>query len=376
MLKPLPSTTERKNRFPCWFEGFVWLIYVCMYKYSYYVDWADIPSPVHSSDFPYPQLCLYAIAMTLYVIPFYRYIGPWLLKKKRYGWFVVILLLYFGVVSKWSAAAVAFSFRELVQDPGLHHFFIRNFAYSKMVLPALFGWNANILFTDVIAFLSILFVRYAFENERTKYLVEKDNLVLQLESLKAQLHPHFLFNTLNNIYGMSLTGNKETPAFILRLSDMMRFILYDCQQNTVPLEKDIAFLDNYLEMEKQRYPSANIQFSVEGNPDNLSIAPLLFIQFVENSFKHGAHRFNDTGFIHGSLKVQDRSVAFTIKNDVFAASPSSPLIPLREGDKNSLYGGVGIENVRKRLQLYYREKHTLSINQHKDIFEVTLTIQL
>jgi CheY-like chemotaxis protein len=221
-----------------WFELFVWLIYVCLYKYSYYVDWADVPSPVHSSDFPHSQLCLYAIAMTLYVIPFYRYIGPWLLKRKRYGWFVVILL-YFGVVSKWSAAAVAFSFRELVQDPGLHHFFVRNFAYSKMVLPTLFGWNSNILFTDIIAFLSITFVRYAFENERTKYLVEKDNLVLQLESLKAQLHPHFLFNTLNNIYGMSLTGNKETPAFILRLSDMMRFILYDCQQNTVPLEKEI-----------------------------------------------------------------------------------------------------------------------------------------
>ena len=380
MIKLLKLPRTHKNSFPYWFELSVWLVYVCMYKYSYYVDWANIPNPDYNNDLPHPQLCLYAIAMTLYVIPFYRYIGPWLLKRKRYGWFVLTIILYFGVVSKWSNLAVSFSFKELVQQSDLHHYFARNFAYAKSVLFLLFGWNTNILLTDIIAFLSITFVRYAFENERKKYLVEKDNLVLQLESLKAQLHPHFLFNTLNNIYGMSLTGNKETPAFILRLSDMMRFILYDCQQNTVPLEKDIAFLENYLEMEKKRYPSADIQFSVEGNPDGLSIAPLLFIQFVENSFKHGAHRFNDTGFIHGSLRVVEKKLVFTIRNDVFATSP--PTSPLMEGGRKhsplseTLYGGVGIENVRKRLQLYYPEKHTLAINRNNDTFEVVLTINL
>jgi LytS/YehU family sensor histidine kinase len=103
---------------------------------------------------------------------------------------------------------------------------------------------------------------------------------------------------------------------------------------------------------------------------------LLFIQFVENSFKHGAHRFNDTGFIYGSLRVVEKKLVFTIKNDVFASLPSSPLIPLREGDKNSPYGGVGIDNVRKRLQLYYPEKHTLAINRNNDTFEVVLTINL
>lgn len=383
MPKQLKSLTTRKSRFPYWFELTVWLLYVCMYKYSFYVDWAGIPNPARD-NFPDPQLCLYAIAMTLYVIPFYRYLAPWLLSRKRYGWFVLSIILYFGVGCKWSNLVVSFTFKELVQQPDLHHFFAQNFAIAKSVLFMLFGWNSNILFTDIIAFLSITFVRFAFDNERKKYLLEKDNLVLQLESLKAQLHPHFLFNTLNNIYGMSLTGNKETPAFILRLSDMMRFILYDCQQHTVPLEKDIAFLENYLEMEKKRYPSANIQFSVEGNPDHQSIAPLLFIQFVENSFKHGAHRFNDTGFIHGSLNVVDKKLVFMIKNDVFASSPTPPLKERRgkpststfDGQNGFYYGGVGIENVRKRLQLYYPEKYTLAINRNKDVFEVILTIQL
>jgi LytS/YehU family sensor histidine kinase len=340
-----------------------------MYKYSYYVDWAHIPTD-GPGVFPQPQLCLYAICMTLYVIPFYRYIAPWLLNKRRYGWFVVALIVYFGFVSKLSSLIVAASFRELVSEPAFHQFYAWQFALYKQ--QAVLGWNIDILFTDIIAFLSITFLRAAFEQERKKHLLEKDNLVLQLESLKAQLHPHFLFNTLNNIYGMSLTGNKETPAFILRLSDMMRYILYDCQQHTVPLEKDIAFLENYLEMEKKRYPLADIQFTVEGNAANLRMAPLLFIQFVENSFKHGAHRFNDTGFIHGGLTVENSRLIFRISNDVF-------LVPTQfagEGNKNNLYGGVGIENVRKRLQLYYPGKHTLSLNKNASIFEVTLTIDL
>lgn len=364
---------DRKSRFPYVYELLLWLIYVCLYKYSYYVEAAPIPHGLHL-NFPYPQMILYAIAMTLYTIPFYRWLAPMLLRKRKYGWFALATLLYFGFGAKWAGWLVSVIYHALSADPVLVKFY--EYQYVNLAYRALgiAQWDLNLLVTDLIAFLSLTFTWYAFENERKKHLLEKDNLVLQLESLKAQLHPHFLFNTLNNIYGMSLTGDKQTPDFILRLSDMMRFILYDCQQNKVALEKDIAFLDNYLEMEKRRYPAADIQFTVSGDATGKQIAPLLFIQFLENSFKHGAHRLNDTGFIHGSLTMHANSLTFELRNDVFTASPPSPI--LKEGDGRQEYGGVGINNVRQRLVLYYPGKHTLAINSDKSIFEVRLSLSL
>ncbi|MDF2193017.1 sensor histidine kinase [Paraflavitalea sp. CAU 1676] len=364
MLKRLPPGLRQLNTFPFYYEVSVWLICVCTYKYSYLLDVSDLPNP-QFDNFPHPQLILFAIGLSLYTIPFYRWLVPTLLKKKKNGWLPVAIILYFGLVCKVSNWIVSNIFYYLTPASPLKDFYAKCVTLTTGLLRRPFGWTPNTLFADIIVFLSVAFIWYAFENERKKHLLEKDNLVLQLDALKAQLHPHFLFNTLNNIYGMSLTGNKETPSFILRLSDMMRFILYDCQRNLVSLEKDLEFLENYLEMEKQRYPAANIQFTISGEALGKQIAPLLFIQFVENSFKHGAHRLNDTGFIHGSLRVEGNSLHFVLRNDVFAiATPASA----------SPYGGVGIENVRKRLALYYPHQHTLSINKTHEVFEVQLSI--
>jgi sensor histidine kinase YesM len=382
--------TLKKSRFPYIYELFIWVIYVCLYKYSFYVEEAPIPHGMRV-NFPYPQLILYSIGMTLYTIPFYRWLAPLFMRKRKYGWFFLIAIFYFAFVSKWMGWLVSIVFYAVNTDPVLssyYQFQYLNFGFRAFKVAF---WDINILVTDLIAFLSLTFTWFAFENERKKFQLEKDNLLLQLDSLKAQLHPHFLFNTLNNIYGMSLTGNKETPAFILRLSDMMRFILYDCQQNKVTLEKDIEFLENYLEMEKKRYPAADIQFTVSGDATGKHIAPLLFIQFLENSFKHGAHRLNDTGFIHGSLTVAGPTLSFELRNDVFAASPLSGPTPgqlhgtvpgLLPGGQlppalaGGQYGGVGIENVRRRLDLYYPGKHNLIIDSGKTTFEVKLTITL
>ncbi|WP_315818045.1 histidine kinase [Paraflavitalea speifideaquila] len=243
------------------------------------------------------------------------------MRKRKYGLFFLTAIFYFFFVSKWMGWLVSIAFYYMNTDAVLTAYYQYQYLNLQGRAFKIAFWDPNILVTDLIAFLSLTFTRFAFENERKKFQLEKDNLLLQMESLKAQLHPHFLFNTLNNIYGMSLTGNKETPAFILRLSDMMRFILYDCQQNQVTLEKDIGFLENYLEMEKKRYPAADIQFTVSGAATGKHIAPLLFIQFLENSFKHGAHRLNDTGFIQGSLTIDGPTLSFELRNDVFASTP-------------------------------------------------------
>lgn len=354
--------TTRKSRFPYVYELFVWFLYVSMYKYDYYLEIAN--PPVTRENFPYPQFILYSIAMTLYVIPFYRWLAPMLLKMKKYVLFFFTALFYFGFVSKLGGWLSSLIFYKLNAATIFSSFYGWQFrGYNRVLFRLLQFGDLRIIVTDLITFLSLTFMRYAFESERIKHLLEKDNLVLQLESLKAQLHPHFLFNTLNSIYAMSLTSNKETPAFVLRLSEMMRYILYDCRNNRVSFEKDIEFLTNYMEMEKKRYPEADIQFTISGDATGKTIAPLMFTPFIENCFKHGSHRIAEKGAIHGTLEVLTDHCIFSISNDYFTAP-----------QQKTQYGGVGIENIKKRLQLYYAGRHQLTIDRNNNIFAVELKL--
>lgn len=361
------SLSEKKQhnaRFVIVYELLIWLIYVVIYKYGTLVERQDLPRM--RTNFPFPQLMLYAVATTLYVIPFYRWLGPYFLKRKQHWRLFLATLVYFIFVPKWCNWLVTLVFKELDTSTAVAIFYQHKYHwYSQALFSRMLEMHT--LLTDLLAFFSVLFVRYAFENELRRIAVENDNLQLQLETLKAQLQPHFLFNTLNSIYGMSLTGAPETPDFILRLSDMMRYVLYDCRTNKVTLDKDLAFLNNYLEMEKKRYPQAAIEFSVQaGAAERKMIAPLLVIPFMENSFKHGSHRINDNGFIKGVLEVKDGVLSFTLSNSAL----------INTAPPKDQYGGVGIVNVNKRLELYYPSRHTLTITSTEAMYSVHLTIQL
>ena len=355
---------REKSRFPFVYELMVWILYAGVYKYSYYLDQLRTIGD-RKTNFPHFQILLYAVALTLYILLFYRWLVQNFLISKKYIWFILLTILFLWLAPRISNWLVNSIFLYFNPHSELTDFYTQQGLTYYLQATRLAGWDLRILFTDVVAFGSVAAIRYGFDNEERKRLLERDNLQLQLESLKAQLNPHFLFNTLNSIYGMSIAGSKETPHFILRLSDMMRYILYDCRQNKVPVERDMEFLLNYFEMEKKRYPNASIHLSVEGHSNSSSIAPLLLIPFAENSFKHGAHRLNDKGFVSGQLLVSDKELVFEIENDVFNT--------LKENEK---YGGVGIENVRRRLALYYPDQHELKITNQQDRYKVELRIWL
>lgn len=352
-----------KNRFALIYELLIWLLYVCLYKYSYFLDRTSVSH--QSTDlFPHLQLMLFALLMTVYIVPFYRWIAPALLKKKRYAWFLLSLITYFGVVGKLSNFLVALVCRQLNPDASLAAFYQKMYEIASLRLHSIGGWDPNTLFTDILACLSLFFTRFAFDSIANQYRIENHNLKLQMEALKVQLQPHFLFNTLNSIYGMSMMKRKEAPEMILRLSDMMRYVLYDCKQDKVALHKDVEFLQNYLEMEKVRYPNANIDFEFKDLDEQLKIAPMLFIQFLENSFKHGAARVQDQSFIKGYLKLERHQLIFSLSNDVMKQLTSE--------DK---YGGVGLTNAKQRLELYYPNQHELEISHNSNIFTVNLTLK-
>jgi LytS/YehU family sensor histidine kinase len=184
--------------------------------------------------------------------------------------------------------------------------------------------------------------------------------------LKSQVNPHFLFNTLNNLYGLiTQNQNQQASDVTLKLADLMRYLLESSKTDLVNLNKEIQFIDDYLSLEKIRLSQkTDINFTVSGMNKELFVAPLLFIPLVENAFKHGLNTILADSFAHFSLSVQGNELFFEAINSV------------EKSTENSEKSGTGLENLKKRLQLIYPQKHQLDIEQTSNQFKVILHIQL
>ena len=207
-----------------------------------------------------------------------------------------------------------------------------------------------------------LYIRQRSDYKKMSEL-EKQNLEQQLEYLKYQINPHFFMNTLNNIHALIDIDPEKAKATILELSKMMRFVLYEGNKKGVPLDREIAFLQNYITLMKLRYTDkVKITVKTLTTLPNKEIPPLIFITFVENAFKHGVSYRQDS-FIDVVVNAVDDKLTFTCRNS---------RIP-QEEDK---HGGVGLKNVKQRLELIYGTNYTLDIKDEQDSYEVNLTIPL
>lgn len=198
--------------------------------------------------------------------------------------------------------------------------------------------------------------------------LERRNLQSELSFLKSQINPHFLFNTLNSIYALSLKRSENAPNIVLRLSEMMRYMLYECNEKKVPLSREIQYIQNYLELERVRYgKKARIEFDfMIENADQYQIAPLLFIPFLENSFKHGlSHHIDGTGSVEILLQVDNNILDFTIQNSKTDLKA-----------ERYFQGGIGLKNVNRRLELLYPNKYKLDTTDSEDVYIVNLTLEL
>ena len=363
-----PSPADRPSRFPLIFEILVWGLYVGLYKYSFYLEEAAALQPPTHANLPYPQLMLFALLATLYVLPYYRWLVPRLLRQRHYALLTVASLLYlwWGIkVNTWLAAGL---FGPVAATPALADFY-RYYLVDWHYLLQRYQPHLQLLFTDALAFGCVAFARFAFTNEQRRRLLERDHLALQLSQLKSQLQPHFLFNTLNSIYGLSLAGSPETPRFILLLSELMRYVLYDSGREYVALPEEITFLENYFEMEQRKYAGASIRFTATGTADatGLQVPPLLLLPLVENSFKHGRHHFSDNASVVAVLTATPGRLHFVVENDMLPAMPVAA-----PGGKRS--GGIGLVNIRQRLQLYYPHAHELVLSEQDGKYRAELTL--
>jgi two-component system LytT family sensor kinase len=205
---------------------------------------------------------------------------------------------------------------------------------------------------------------------RQKTELEKTEAELKLKEaelklLKGQIHPHFLFNTLNNIYSLSLEKSDKTPDLLIRLADMLSYIIYDCNSEKVPLAKEIDFINSFLELQRVRYDACKISFKLDGDLNNQQIAPMILHTFIDNSFKHGAEKDSGNPWIKISIVSKKRMLFFTVINST------------KQNDVNdNKASGIGISNAIKRLELIYPDRHDLVINKSCDRYAVVLKLEL
>jgi two-component system LytT family sensor kinase len=227
--------------------------------------------------------------------------------------------------------------------------------------------------------------------------LQKENTYYKLRYFRTQLNPHFLFNTLNSIYSLSLNKADKAPEVVVRLSDIMRFLIYECNEDKIPLDKEIEFIRNYIEIERIRY-DADIQFTVEGSTEDVMIEPFLFISFIENGFKHAIDHSFAKPFIYITLKVSPEKIALNVINNtsieletqakkiqgkglVNSKSVLELLYPdayaldiIQTEKKERKESKMRLKNAQERLQRLYPDTHTLDIILNNNTFTVSLIL--
>lgn len=227
---------------------------------------------------------------------------------------------------------------------------------------------ANILLLNVyaafMAYLTKVFLNW-YSDIFYKRQLEKKNLETELALLKAQINPHFLFNTLNNIDILIEKDATVASIYLKKLSDILRFTLYESPSETVALNEEIKYIGQYIELQKIRTSNADfVSFTVEGSTDNLRIPPMLFISFIENAFKHSTDKKINNA-IEINITVKDNEVHFTCSN---AMDMSAQLTQPKSG--------LGLDLIRNRLELLYKDTYQLKIDKANERFAVTLTVKL
>jgi hypothetical protein len=206
------------------------------------------------------------------------------------------------------------------------------------------------------------FIRSAKQETQMRELKEQQ-LLTELNYLKAQLHPHFFFNTMNNIYSLALKRSEATAPLVAKLADMMRYILYEADRKKVLLSREVQFLTDYIDAEKIRHHSSNqISFDVQGITADATVEPLLLLPFIENAFKHGLHEETGNGFVNIVLCMSDAELILQVTNSKPAANSAG-------------LKGIGLQNAVKRLNLLYPGKYVLDIKEDEHQYSLNLSLQ-
>lgn len=269
------------------------------------------------------------------------FIAPKLLFQKKYTVFLVVSVVVIALSAYLSSE------------------FIINPAPRRLGPPGPIGprppsaFLIHLLLFSVSYILSVLAETFLFAQKKEEAMAKQTAALAEseLKFLKMQINPHFLFNSLNNIYALSISNSQKTPESIHSLSEMLRYVIYDCERPKVPIEKEIHYIENYIELFKLRSSkSFNITFTNQVENASVEVAPMLFIIFIENAFKHSGIEKRGETFVDIKLQSVNNTVIFTVENSL----PKEKII-------KDAYSGIGLQNAKKRLEISYPNQHDLKI---------------
>ena len=336
-----------KLRWQIFWHSFFWIAMV-----SFFLFIASVNTKLTIEDLLVIFVLYAVINISLFYLNFLVLI-PRFLNKKQYGVYVVAILIAI-VLYGLGKYGVALIFKQYVLERskgevmGFGHFF-----FSTVFTSLVFLFLSTALKFTIDWFL----------NERVQRDLENQRLSAELAFLKSQINPHFLFNSLNSIYSLAYQRSETTPEAILKLSEIMRYMLYECNDNKVDLVKELQYLHNYIDLQKIRFGNgAFIDFKVEGEVVSQQIVPLLLIAFVENAFKHGVASNPQTP-IRLLIDVDEAHLHFYVQNK-------------KHTNNRDASGGIGLNNVKRRLDLLYHGKYNLDIRDEANTYTVELSLVL
>jgi LytS/YehU family sensor histidine kinase len=299
-----------------------------------------------------PVFLLFTYGVIYYLVP------SFLLKGKYLSFFSSLAI----------ATAIAAFLRILVSRYVYYSLFIPEVLHPKVWLSVeIYFLNLIWIIGPAVVFAMFKYYKNWISSQSLANEAERKQLMTELQVLKAQLNPHFLFNTFNNLYVLALQKSDQTPVMISKMSDLFHYILYECNAVEVPLSKEIKLIADYIRLEELRYSDRlSISFTKDIKQPDCMIPPMMLYTFVENCFKHGCSDDPGSPWIKLSIRVRDNRF-------VFEASNSIPEANCREKEFS---GGVGLKNIRRRLELIYPQNHQLKIWKEDCNFFVSLEIQM
>lgn len=286
------------------------------------------------------------------------FLFPRFLYRKNYLLFAFLFLISaVGLILAQRAILWYYTYPVLLNSTPSSPFFLMN-------------WLASFTNVYMAAFFvaMIKMVKLRFNEQKRLQMLKKEQVEAELKFLKAQVHPHFLFNTLNNLYALTLDKSDNASEVVLKLSDLLNYMLYECNEPTILLRKEISLIENFLALERIRYgDSLSIDLKVEGETAGKKISPMLLLPFVENAFKHGVSKVSKEARVLIHLEVESSDLHFEVIN-------SKPL--LQEKDEAGYTEGIGLKNVKRRLELIYPDSYEFTIDESGSEFRILLNVNL
>ena len=309
-------------------------------------------SEIYKVDYIYTSVFMFTLQLAVYFNHFL--IIPKYLNKKEYVAFGVLVLMLVVAVSLFNVLL----YNHLIDYILPGYYFISYFTYVDVL-------KFFIAFLAVTTLLKLSKDWFQLADARQKLTeMQREKFEIELKALRAQVNPHFLFNSLNVLYSLALKNSKESPKAIIELSDILRYVIYDSNKDKVKISAEVKLIEDYLSLQSYR---TELNTSVEFNhkiANGIEIAPMLFLPLLENSFKHGIKGDIEETFVRINLKADKQLIRFEIENNKGETRK----------DKNEP-GGVGLENIQHRLQLIYPGCHRFKIDEQEDYFKVKLEIE-